>query len=62
MLNLQICTVIIMTKKDKKINTLKKKKKKKIMPSPRFEPGEHGFKIPEHIHYAMEAYERFSLK
>ena len=43
MLNLQICTVIIMTKKDKKINTLKNKKnkKKKIMPSPRFEPGEH---------------------
>ena len=63
MLNLQICTVIIMTKKDKKINTLKnKKKKKKIMSSPRFEPGAHGFKIPEHIHYAMEAYARFSLK
>ena len=72
MLNLQICTVIIMTKKDKKINTLKNKKKKKIclrrdsnpgyMPSPRFEPGAHGFKIPEHIHYAMEAYARFSLK
>ena len=64
MLNLQICTVIIMTKKDKKINTLKNKKKnkKKIMPSPRFEPGAHGFKIPEHNHYAMEAYARFSLK
>ena len=63
MLNLQICTVIIiMTKKDKKkINTLKnKKKKKKIMPSPGFEPGPHGFKIPAHIHYAMEAYARFS--
>ena len=62
MLNLQICTVIIMTKKDKKINTLKNKKKKKNMPSPRFEPGAQGFKIPEHIHYAMEAYARFSLK
>ena len=63
MLNLQICTVIIMTKKDKKINTLKnKKKKKKNMPSPRFEPGAHGFKIPEHIHYAMEAYAKFGLK
>ena len=73
MLNLQICTVIIMTKKDKKINTLKNKKNKKKKnyaiaeirtrgTSPRFEPGAHGFKIPEHIHYAMEAYARFSLK
>ena len=58
MLNLQICTVIIMTKKKKKhkkINKLKKSKKKKIMRFPRFEPGTHGFKIPEPIHYAMEA-------
>ena len=63
MLNLPICTVIIMTKKKNKKKDKKKKnknikknpKKKKIMPSPRFEPGAHGFKIPDHIHYAMEA-------
>ena len=57
MLNLQICTVIIMTKKTHKKNKLKnqKKKKKKIMPFLRFEPGTHGFKIPEQIHYVTEA-------
>ena len=32
------------------------------MPSPRFEPGALGFKIPEHIHYAMEADASFSEK
>ena len=52
MLNLQICTVIIMTKKKKNI---KKKQKKKIMSFSRFELGTHGFVIHLQFHYAMEA-------
>ena len=44
MLNLHICTVIIMTKKHRK----------KIMRFPGFEPGIHGFKVHQDIHYAME--------
>ena len=50
MLNLQICTVIIMTKKDKKINTLKnkkKKKKKKLCHSRDSNPGHMGSKSPK---------------
>ena len=53
MLNLQICTVIIMTKKNIKKKKIiknqkkKKKKKKKIMRSPRIEPGtQMGSKSP----------------
>ena len=46
MLNLQICTVIIMTKKNIK---------KKFMRFQRFEPGIHGFKVHQDIHYAMKA-------
>ena len=57
MLNLQICTVIIMTKKNikKEINkkNRKKKKKKKNMRRLRFEPGTHGFKIHVDIPYAI---------
>ena len=54
MLNLQIFTVIIMTKK-KKHKKINKNNKKKIVSFPRFEPGTHGFKIHLQIHYAMEA-------
>ena len=50
MLNLQICTVIIMTKKKKIIIIIKK-----FMRFPRFEPGIHGFKVHQNIQYAMEA-------
>ena len=46
MLNLQICTVIILTKKIRKKNNVR---------LPRFEPGIHGFKVHQDIHYAMEA-------
>ena len=72
MLNLQICTVIIMTKKKKKkkkhIKMKKKKKnqikkkKRKNMRFPRFEPGIHGFKVHQDIHYAMEANANYRLK
>ena len=59
MLNLQICTVIIMTKKKTKKKNIKTinnyKKKKNIMRFPRFEHGTHRFKIHQDIHYAMEA-------
>ena len=58
MLNLQICTVIIMTKKKQnKKKKIKNKKKliKKIMRFTRFEPRIHGFKVHQDIHYAMEA-------
>ena len=49
MLNLQICTVIIMTKKNIKNNN-----NKKLMRFPRFEHGIHGFQVHQDIHYAME--------
>ena len=54
MLNLQVCTVIIMTKKKKK------NKNKEFMRFPRFEPGINGFKVHQDIHYAMEANAIFS--
>ena len=53
MLTLRICTVMIMSE-----NNIKKSIKKiikKIMRFPRFEPGIHGFKVHQDIHYAMEA-------
>ena len=45
MLNLQICTVIIMTKKQHKIIIIIKKIINKFMRFPRFEPGIHGLKV-----------------
>ena len=53
MLNLQICTVIIMTKKNIK---------KKIMSYSRFEPGTHRFGIHLQFHYAMEANANYGEK
>ena len=50
MLNLQICTVIIMTKK------------KNIKKKSRFEPGIDGFEVHQDIHYAMEANAIYQLK
>ena len=50
MLNLQISTVVLMTKKKKKKNM-----KKKIMRVPRFEPGSHRFQVHHHTHHAREA-------
>ena len=57
MLNLQICTVIIMTKKTlkKKNKIIKKKKFMRFMRFLRFKPVIHGFKIQQDIHYDMEA-------
>ena len=42
MLNLQICTVIIMTKEKHKKKSKKKKKKKKACDSPNSNPGHMG--------------------
>ena len=53
MLNLQICTVIIMTKNIKK-NKLKKIKKSKKKKKNHAITETHGFKIDAHIHYATE--------
>ena len=53
MLNLQICTVIIMTKNIKKNKN--NNNNKKFVRFARFEPGIHGFKVHQNIHYAKEA-------
>ena len=53
MLNCQVCTVIIMTKKkQKQIN--KNSIKKKVTRYPGFEPGTHRSKVYLHNHYTME--------